>query len=396
MNTVLVVGGGFSGLVMAAALGYAGVPTVCIDSGGEGRESDIRTTALALSSQRILSGIGLWGYLEGEAEPIKEIRVADNYRRFFIHYDHRDVGTDPLGWIIDNRSFYRGLQAYVRTCKSVTYLTGECVTSIERESWYVVVTLGSGTSLRGQIVIGADGRYSFVRRSADIRTTTYGYGQKAIVCTIQHEREHYGIAIEHFLPEGPFAVLPMTGRRSSVIWCEGEDIAEGYLRLDGDDLVRQLSKRLGGYLGEVRLLGDLVCYPLLLQLAHTQGVHRLALVGDAAHLIHPVAGQGLNMAIRDIGVLAELIVDAYRLGLDIGSTEVITTYRRRRYFDNFAFSRTCDSLVRVFSNRHTLLHVFLDGGFYMVDRLPWLKKFFMRYAMGLVGDVPRLVQGKRL
>ena len=397
MNTAIVVGGGFAGLIMTAALGKAGVPTVCVDPGGAtAKSADIRTTACALSSQRILKSIGIWESLRHQAEPIKEIRVADNYTRGFIHYDHRDLGPEPLGWVIDNQTFYQNLQAYVRDCQSVTYTTQQQVTSIQRTPWLVTATLSNNTSVQGQIIIGADGRHSFVRRSANIQVTQYAYRQKAIVCTIQHQKEHHGIALEHFLPEGPFAVLPMTERRSSIIWCEPEEVAPIYLQLHKEDFIKQLYQRFGRYLGEIHLIAQPRCYPLWLQLAKTQGDHRLALIGDAAHLIHPVAGQGLNMGIRDIAVLAELIVDAYQLGLDIGSTQVITTYQQRRYFDNLAFSMACHHLVRLFSNHHTLLHILLDGGFYIVHRLPWLRKFFMRYAMGLVGDVPRLAQGERV
>lgn len=396
----LVIGGGLAGLTMACALGAANIPTISLDRDGPDHQRnpgfDIRTTAIAFGSKRILEGIGVWPHVAQDAEPILEIRVADDHAPVFVHYNHRDIGTDPLGWIIDNAAIRRGLFQRILQLPAVTHLAPASVASIERTPADIVVTLQDGRQFRTRLLIGADGRGSLARRSADIEVMTWTYQQSAIVCTITHDRPHNGVAIEHFLPGGPFAVLPMTENRSSIVWSERSERVPMFLALLDSAFITELQHRIGGHLGAIQVIGGRASYPLSIMLAHRQTDHRLALIGEAAHAIHPVAGQGLNMGLRDVAALAEVIVDQARLGLDIGSAEVLARYEQWRRFDNLALAMVCDSLVRLFSNRILPLKLARDLGLGLVNQVPSLKGFFMRHAMGTIGDLPRLVRGEAL
>ncbi len=241
-----------------------------------------------------------------------------------------------------------------------------------------------------------DGRNSPLRRAAGIRTIEWNYPQVSIVCTVSHEAPHRGVAVEHFLPAGPFAILPMTGHRSSIVWTERADLAPRLMALDDAGFTRELARRFGDFLGALEVVGPRWSYPLSLMHAERYSAPRLALVGDAAHVIHPIAGQGLNLGIRDIAALAELVVDARRLGLDIANPDALERYERWRRFDNVMLAAVTDGLNRLFSNALPPVKLARDLGLAAVDRLPPLKRFLMRHAMGVVGDLPRLVRGEPL
>jgi 2-octaprenyl-6-methoxyphenol hydroxylase len=247
--------------------------------------------------------------------------------------------------------------------------------------------------VRARLVVGADGRRSLARDSAGIPVRRWSYDQSAIVCTIGHSEPHNGVAVEHFLPNGPFAVLPMSGNRSSIIWSEKSSLTDMYLKLSDEEFIAELDRRSGGYLGEIELLTRREAWPLSIALAQSFVAERLALVGESAHAIHPIAGQGLNMGLRDVAALAEVIVDAHRLGLDVGSPTVLARYQRWRRFDTVVLAAVCDGLVHLFSNNIPPVRVARDLGLAVVNRLPPLKRFFMRHAMGVVGDLPRLIRG---
>lgn len=397
---VVVIGGGLAGLTMACALGSAQIPTISLDRDDpevqRSPDFDLRTTAIAFGSQRILDGVGLWQHLSDGAEPILEIRVADDHAPVFVHYDHRAIGSDPFGWIVDNATIRRGLFHRLLELPSVTHLAPATVASIDRHAAHALVTLQDGRQIRARLVIGADGRGSLARRSAGIDVMQWPYHQTAIVCTIGHERPHNGVAIEHFLPGGPFAVLPMTRNRSSIVWSERSSLVPMFLNLSDAAFLSELQHRTGDHLGALHVIGGRASYPLSILLAQDQTAHRLALIGEAAHAIHPVAGQGLNMGLRDVAALAEVIVDQARLGLDVGDPEVLSRYERWRRFDNLSLALVCDSLVRLFSNRILPVRLARDSGLGLVNQIPTLKAFFMRHAMGLVGDLPRLVRGEPL
>ena len=408
---VLIVGGGMVGSTLAAALGGAGLAVVLVDRADPGHQLeaafDGRTSAIAHGSQRGLAAIGLWAALAPDAEPILEIRVSDGASPLFLHYDHREVGDAPLGYIIENRAIRRALFAHVGGLDSVTVKAPMSLAQLETRPGAVEATLGDGTVVRAALAVGADGPRSWLRRQAGIALTEWRYKQTGIVCTMAHAAPHRGIAHERFLPAGPFAVLPMTddrtvapgrlGRhRSSIVWTEREALAPAMLALDDDAFSDELAERFGPHLGRVRVVGPRWSYPLALHHAESYVAPRLALIGDAAHLIHPIAGQGLNLGLRYVAALAEVLVDARRLGLDIGSADVLARYQRWRRFDNTVLVAATDSLNRLFSNDVAVVRLVRDLGLGAVNRIAPLKRLFMRHAMGVVGELPRLLRGEAL
>ena len=397
---LIVVGGGLAGLTLAIACADAGIEVAVVD-----REDprtmlaapfDGRTTAIAHGSQQVLAGIGLWPLVAAEAEPILEIRVADSGSPLFLHYDHHEVGENPLGYIVENRVLRRALMARAAQLPTLRHLAPLAVDRVEREACGATACLADGRRLRGQLVAACDGRGSPLRRTAGIKTLEWTYPQTSIVCTVRHALPHRGVAIEHFLPAGPFAILPMTESRSSIVWTERADLAPGLLALNAATFVAELGRRFGDFLGALEVVGPRFSYALSLLHAERYAVPRLVLVGDAAHVIHPIAGQGLNLGIRDVAALAELVVDARRLGLDIADAGVLARYERWRRFDNLMLAAVTDGLNRLFSNSVPPVKLARDVGLAMVGRMPPLKRFLMRHAMGVVGDLPRLVRGEPL
>jgi 2-octaprenyl-6-methoxyphenol hydroxylase len=395
-----VVGGGLSGLSLAIACAAAGIEVVVIDRQDPATllaaPYDGRTTAVAYGSQQVLSAIGVWDALARDAEPIREIRVADGAAPFFLHYDHRELGDNPLGYIIENRLLRRGLDARTRQLERLTLLAPLAVDGAAYTEDGARLSLSDGRTLRAELIAGADGRNSPLREGAGIKAFTASYRQTAIVCTVRHEAPHHGVAVEHFRAAGPFAILPMTGNRSSIVWTEASDTAPRLLALDEKSFTRELSRRFGDHLGALEIEGPRWSYPLALVHAARYTAKRLALVGDAAHVIHPIAGQGWNLGVRDVAALAELVVDASRLGLDLGSATLLERYARWRRFDNLMLTAVTDGLNRLFSNNLAPMRLARDLGLGAVNRAPHLKRFLMRHAMGVVGDLPRLVRGETL
>ncbi|TWA69209.1 2-octaprenyl-6-methoxyphenol hydroxylase /2-octaprenyl-3-methyl-6-methoxy-1,4-benzoquinol hydroxylase [Azospirillum brasilense] len=398
---VVVLGGGLAGLSMAAALATAGVPVVCIDRDSPDRQAgddfDIRTTAVAYASMKVLEGAGVWKHMEPDAGPILDIRVADQFSPLFVHYDHTELTWDgksqPFGWILDNKDMRRALFARAKELPGLHHLAPAQAVSIERTRAGATVTLADGRVVKARLVVGADGRRSLARESAGIKLRTWAYDQTAIICTIRHSEPHNGVAVEHFLPNGPFAVLPMTGNRSSIVWSEKRSLVDMYLKLPEDQFIDELTRRSGGYLGDIELVTRRDAWPLSVLLAERFIAERVALIGEAAHAIHPIAGQGLNLGLRDVAALAEVIVDAHRLGLDVGSPEVLARFQRWRRFDTVLLAVVCDGLVHLFSNNIPPIKLARDVGMAVVNRLPPLKRFFMRHAMGVVGELPRMIKG---
>jgi 2-octaprenyl-6-methoxyphenol hydroxylase len=270
------------------------------------------------------------------------------------------------------------------------------VENFTRHDCGLEIRLADGATLSAALLVAADGAHSRIRESACIATHGWGYGQTAIVLTVGHEREHAGRAIEHFLPAGPFAVLPLTGRRCSIVWTEEQHETDRLLRLPPESLHAELERRFGLELGDIEILDQPRSYPLGLWVARSFIGERLALVGDAAHVIHPIAGQGLNLGLKDVAALAEAVVDAARLGLDPGSPDVLERYQRWRRFDTMSMGVATDGLNRLFSNSSDVIRLVRDVGLGIVDRLPGLKQLFIREAAGLVGDVPKLLRGEAL
>jgi 2-octaprenyl-6-methoxyphenol hydroxylase len=395
---LLIAGGGLNGLVLGIACSGAGLPCAVVDRQDLNAmleaAFDGRSSALAYGSQQILEALGLWTSIAAQAQPILEIRVADDNAPLFLHYDHRELGTDaPLGWIIENRVLRCALIEHARSLPNLRLLAPLEVEGVEASQAGATATLSDGQRLTVRLVAAADGAHSRLRRAAGIPTLEWRYRQTAIVTTVRHQRPHAGIAVEHFLPAGPFAILPMTGSRSSIVWTEHEPLAKRIMALSEEDFVAELSARFGDFLGAVEQIAPRWSYPVGLMLAERYVDRRLALVGEAAHVVHPIAGQGLNLGMRDVAALAELIIDARRLGLDIGDEELLRRYQQWRRVDAILLATVTDSLNRLFSNSIEPLRIIRDLGLAAVNRFPLLKRFLMRDAMGVTGDLPRLVQG---
>jgi 2-octaprenyl-6-methoxyphenol hydroxylase len=403
-TTVAVLGGGLAGLSLAAALASAGVPVICIDRDSPETQGDdgfdIRTTALAYGSMKVLEGAGVWAHLEPFAGPILDIRVADQFSPLFVHYDHRDLQVDgaarPFGWIVDNKDMRRALFARVEELPNLIHLAPAAALSVESGPDGATIKLTDGRTVKAKLLVGADGRKSLVRETAGIGVRRWNYPQTAIICTIRHSAPNLGVAVEHFLPDGPFAVLPMTENRCSIVWSERREWADSYIKMPEEQFIEELTRRSGGYLGKIELLTRREGWPLSVLLADRFVAQRMALVGEAAHAIHPIAGQGLNLSLRDVAALAESVVDAWRLGLDVGGAEVLARYQRWRRFDTLLLAAVCDGLVHLFSNNFGPVRLARDVGLAVVNRLPPLKRFLMRHAMGIVGELPRMIRGAPL
>lgn len=397
---VLVVGGGLSGLIMGVACAVGGLDVAIVDREAPAKTLtapfDGRTTALAFGSQQVLAGIGVWPLVARDAEPILDIRIADGAAPVFLHYDHRAVGTDPFGWIVENRALRRALLDRVAGLPNLRHIAPCAVDRVEHDAGGAIATLSDGSSIRAPLVVAADGRGSPTREAAGIRTRTWRYGQTAIVCTVRHEEPHRGVAVEHFYPAGPFAILPLRGNRSSIVWSERDELVPGLLALADGPFMAELGRRFGDWLGPLALEGGRWSYPLSLMLAERYTAPRLALVSEAAHAIHPIAGQGLNLGIRDIAALAELIVDRRRLGLDLGDPGLLARYEQWRRFDTVLLAGVTDGLNRLFSNALPPVALARDAGLALVHRLPPVKRLLMRHAMGLMGERPRLMCGAAL
>jgi 2-octaprenyl-6-methoxyphenol hydroxylase len=398
---VLVAGGGLTGMLLGIACAGPGLEVAIVDPADPATvlddNFDGRCSAIAYGSFRVLVALGLWPEIGPWAEPIKEIRVADDESPLFLHYDHGQLRSGaPLGYIVENRVLRRVLIERARSLPSLSFLAPLAVGSVNTSAFAAVVAITDGRRLTARLVAAADGRKSRLRRAAGIPAVEWRYRQTAIVTTVRHEHFHGGIAVEHFLPAGPFAILPMTGNRCSIVWTERAELAARLIALSDKEFGAELAARFGDFLGAVKPVGPRWAYSLGLMLAERYVARRLALVGEAAHLVHPIAGQGLNLGIRDVAALAELVVDTRRAGLDIGDDAVLGRYQRWRRFDTLLLAAVTDGLNRLFSNSIAPVQFARDLGFAAVQRLPPLKRLLMLHAMGLVGDLPRLVRGEPL
>ncbi len=397
-----VVGGGMTGLAFAAAAAGAGAEVAVIDPVplplSAKAPFDGRVTAVARASRYLLEGIGVWPALEASAQPIADIEVSEHASPFRVFYDHREVGREPLGHIVENRAIRAGLVARAKALAGETLVLAmpDKVRHFTRGPAHTSLTLESGGRIDARLVVGADGQNSLCRMEAAIDVMRFDYAQTAIVATIAHENPHHGIAVERFFPNGPLAILPMQADRSSIVWAVENELAAVLIDLDDDAFLGELEERFDERLGALSMAGPRFHYPLSMAQAHRYTGDRLALIGDAARKIHPIAGQGWNLALRDVAALVELTVDALRLGLDPGGSSVLKRYERWRRFDSLALIAITDGLNRLFANDVLPLKLAREWGLGLVDRTPPLKRFFMQHAMGLVGDLPRLMRGQEL
>jgi len=401
---VLIAGGGLNGPALALALAQGGLRVTVVDARpAPAREQpgfDGRAYALAIASRRLLSAIGIWGGVAAKAQPIMRIEVTDGRvpgppSPLFLAFDAAEIEEGPMGHMLEDRFLYAAFLAAMRAEPRITLLPGESVVAQEAGAAGVTVVLASGGRLAARALVGCDGRGSGVAARAGIGRITHRYGQTALVTALHHEGDHRGTAHEYFLPAGPFAILPLAGgHHSSIVWCERHADAEAIDALPDADYLVALRARFGDFLGPLTLAGPRFRYPLSLSLAERFVAARVALVGDAAHGVHPVAGQGLNLGLRDVGALAEVLVRAHRRGEDIGSAGVLDEYQRWRRFDATALSLGMDALVRLFSNDDPLLRLGRDLGIGAVNRIAPLRRRFIRQAAGLTGALPRLLAGR--
>ena len=400
---MLIAGGGFAGLTLAIALrqglGSSVSVTVADPTLGKSHADDERASAIVAAARRLFETLGVWQSVAAEAQPILDMvvtdsRVDDAVRPVFLTFAGDVEPGEPFAHMIENRFLIAVLEAKAR--EAGVALRAAAVTTVSHDAEGAAVALADGSTLKARLLVAADGARSSIREQAGIAVRGWEYGQSAIVTTVGHERDHEGRAVEHFLPGGPFAILPLTGRRSSIVWTETTDDAERIMALPDNAFHAELEQRFKLHLGEIRTVGARRVHPLGFFIARSFIAERIALVGDAAHVIHPIAGQGLNMGLRDIAALAEVLVDAARLGLDPGAADVLERYQRWRRFDTMTMGLATDGLNRLFSNRSAALRVIRDIGLGLVDRVPNLKRLFIREAAGLVGDVPKLLRGKSL
>lgn len=399
---ILIAGGGSAGLTAALAIKH-GAPDISVEvvdaKVPNAGKRDERASAIAAAAKRMLDQLGIWSKIEGDAQPILSMEITDSrtgdaVRPIFLTFDGSVSEGEPFAHMVANEPLLAAL-------RDAALAAGIRLTAPDSVKGFSVkgrmeIGLASGEGRHASLLVAADGIRSKLRAQAGIKIVSWSYPQTAIVATVSHERPHGGVAVEHFLPGGPFAILPLKGNRSSLVWTERKEDAEKLLADDDFVFQLELERRFGHRLGAIALEGGKGAYPLGLILARDFVRPRFALLGDAAHGIHPIAGQGLNLGFRDAAALAETIVDAYRLGLDIGSLEVLRRYEQWRRYDTFQMGVTTDVLNRLFSNDFGPLRAVRDIGLGIVDRLPRLKKMFIGEAAGLGGALPKLLRGEAL
>ncbi|WP_298254659.1 ubiquinone biosynthesis hydroxylase [Bradyrhizobium sp.] len=400
---IVIGGGAFAGLALALAIRQGlgnDFPITVADPALATRPSrDPRATAIVAACRRLFEAIGVWDQVAASTQPILDMVVTDSKledatRPVFLTFSGDIEPGEPFAHMVENRYL---IDALVQRAEAEGVdLRALAVSDFSTHSGGVDVTLSDGNIIEASLLVAADGARSKLRARAGIATHGWDYNQSGIVVTVGHEREHQGRAEEHFLPAGPFAILPLSGKRSSLVWTEKRDEAARIVALADQEFHDELERRFGLRLGEVRALDRPRAFPLGYFVARSFISERLALVGDAAHVIHPIAGQGLNMGLKDVAALAEVLVDAARLGIDPGQADVIERYQRWRRFDTMAMGLATNSLNFLFSNQSTLLRTVRDIGLGLVDRAPPLKGIFIRQAAGLAGEVPRLLKGEAL
>ena len=403
---IVIVGGGLNGPALALALAQGGFRVVVIDARPAPARAetgfDGRAYALAIASQRLLSVIGVWGDVGAQTQPILKIKASDGIAGqgpspFFLTFDHAEIEEGPMGFMLEDRYLYAGFLRAMGRAGGITLLSGESVVSQDVTGSGVQVTLASGGRVSGRLLVGCDGRGSGTATRAGIARSGWAYGQTALVTAIAHARPHEGVAQQFFMPAGPLAILPLAGgHHSSIVWSETEAQAAALQALPDAGYLEALRPRFGDFLGDISLAGARFTYPLSLSLANSFTAARLALVGDAAHGVHPIAGQGLNLGLRDVAALAQVLIEAARRGEDIGAADVLARYQRWRRFDATALALGMDGVNRLFSNDNPVLRLGRDLGMGLVNALPGLRRRFIRQAAGLNGDLPNLLAGRAI
>jgi 2-octaprenyl-6-methoxyphenol hydroxylase len=400
---IVIAGAGIAGLALATAIRSALKPNfsvvVCDPALSRQPAADDRVSAITVGAQRLLETLDVWKLIATRAQPVRvmvitDSRLEDAVRPSFLTFAEDSAVDEPLAYIIEHRDLLAALR---NACRDAgVRLNRQAVENFEVANENLSAKLTDGSSFATRLLVGADGARSKLRNAARISCVSWPYKQSGIVATIGHERDHEGRATQHFLPAGTFAILPLIGKRSSIVWTDKTEEANRIVALDPEEFKAELLRRFGRQLGEIELLSSVRAYPLGLAMARRFVADRFALLGDAAHVIHPLAGQGLNLGLRDVAALAECVADAARLGLDYGSPDVLKRYERWRRSDTAVMIGATDGLNRLFSNDSAALRVMRDVGLGMVDRLPDLKRYFSWEAAGLSGELPRLTRGEML
>lgn len=363
--------------------------------------NDVRAYAFSAASRHMLQALGAWPPIAPHAQPVRRIEITDSglddgIRPTVLTYDNVLEDGEPATHIVPAAEIVSALALRVADFLAIDRITPGQITETETDPSGLKLTLADGRTLKTRVLVSAEGRQSALRDKAGIKLIGWSYGQTGIVTWVAHERPHDATAVQHFLPAGPFAILPLTGNRSCITWSEESSEAARILALDDAAFLQEVDKRFGGRLGEITLLGARQSWPLSMHLARAYVADRFALIGDAAHGVHPIAGQGLNLALRDAAALAEVLIEAARLGLDIGNAAVLTRYERWRRFDSAVSTATFDGLNRLFSSDSTVLRAVRDAGLGLVDRMPSIKQMFVTEAAGLSGELPRLLRGEAI
>ncbi|MER8420429.1 ubiquinone biosynthesis hydroxylase [Mesorhizobium sp. M1329] len=405
---VLVAGAGYIGLAAAVSLKQArpSLAVAVVDAAPAGVwQKDGRASAIAAAACRMLDQLGVWNEIAPEAQAITEMivtdsRTSDPVRPVFLTFDGEIAPGEPFAHMVANKDLNGALRRRAEQL-GIGIIEGVAVSAFDINGAGITVHLADGATLKARLLVAADGVNSKLRDMAGIKTVKWEYGQSGIVCTVAHERPHNGRAEEHFLPAGPFATLPLKPgkdgtNRSSIVWVERSQDAEKLVSGDTLVLEYELEHRFGLKLGEIHIADRPRAWPLGLTIARAFVAPRIALAGDAAHGIHPIAGQGLNLGFKDVAALAEVVVEADRLGQDIGALDVLERYQQWRRFDTVQMGVTTDVLNRLFSNDFGPLRTLRDIGLGLVERMPRLKGFFIRQASGLSGDTPKLLKGEAI
>ena len=399
-SDIIIVGGGLNGSLMAIAAANIGFSTIVLDSKDNEASAenrfDGRSYALALSSVRLLKNLDIFEDIIDKSQPILDIKILDGKlvqgpSQFSLHFDNNEIHDGPMGQMVEDRFIREALLTKINKNDQIDYKFKSKVIEHKKQSGYISVTLDNGKKLNTKLLVGADGRNSELANRADIKKSGWKYNQSALVCAIEHEADHNGVAWQYFMPSGPLAVLPMTGKRSCIVWTEQNANAKAINLFDETRYTKILAARLGNFLGKFKIIGDRHTYPLELSIADRFIDERLALIGDAAHSVHPIAGQGLNAGFKDIAVLAHIMQDAHHRGEDLGSLGVLKRYEEWRRFDSAQLAYSTDLFNKLFSNENEALRLARNIGLKLLDSIPVAKRNIIKEAAGITGELPRLM-----
>lgn len=406
---VIIAGGGLVGLSLALALESGGLKIAVVDrlSPNEMLDEayDGRSSAIAYAAMRMLDTLGVKQNI-ASISPINDIlvsdgRVGDGVKKggsigLSLHFDKDEITqtNEPLGYMVENRHMRVALDKTANQKPNIHRINPNSVIGFEEFGSYIIANLDDGRKIKAKLLVGCDGRGSLIRRAAKIKTNKFGYNQTGIVTSVKLEKPHNNVAFEYFLPTGPFAILPLSENRASIVWSEPHAKAIAMSKLSKQDFEIEIQKRFGDFLGKVEICAPIYTYPLNLELASHWYVKRVALCGDAAHGIHPVAGQGFNLGLKDVAALAQIIIENHNLGLDIGDEITLEAYASWRRTDTMMVAIACDAFVRLFSNDIPPLRFIRNIGLGLVDKIAPVRRFFARHAGGDIGELPKLLNGE--